>query len=242
MKSNFYVIGCGGTGSYLLVPLLRTLNNQSDFSLTLIDGDNYEESNFGRQEFIYTTVGTNKASGQAEVYKKRYPNIAEHIYAINSYINLYNISSIIKENAIIFTCVDNHYARQIIDTYVSTLNNAVHICAGNEEIYGNIAIHIRKDGVSLSNQIGTTIPDILSASNKEDRSRMSCLELSNLPSGGQTIAVNFMAASLMFCVYQSYLQFINKMSCKSFVLSGIDFDILQMNFNKKFEKDLVLDL
>lgn len=67
-----YLIGCGGTGSYLAASLVRLqllLNQQSiGCSLTLIDPDVVEEKNVPRQNFAPTEIGRNKAEALALRY------------------------------------------------------------------------------------------------------------------------------------------------------------------------------
>lgn len=73
--SEIVVVGCGGTGSWLLPKLVKTINDgirksiiRKDVKLILIDGDIVEEKNLVRQNFIEQDIGQNKAEVMASRY------------------------------------------------------------------------------------------------------------------------------------------------------------------------------
>lgn len=73
--SEIVVVGCGGTGSWLLPKLVKTINDgirksiiRKDVKLILIDGDIVEEKNLVRQNFIEQDIGQNKAEVMAFRY------------------------------------------------------------------------------------------------------------------------------------------------------------------------------
>lgn len=62
--TRLHIIGCGGTGSWLVEPLIKLLTYHDNVNLQniyLYDGDNYEEGNLTRQLFPASYVGRNKA-------------------------------------------------------------------------------------------------------------------------------------------------------------------------------------
>jgi tRNA A37 threonylcarbamoyladenosine dehydratase len=63
---NLYLVGCGGTGSWLapsLVRMVRLLEEDDrSVSLTLIDFDIVEAGNIPRQNFIDADLGLNKGA------------------------------------------------------------------------------------------------------------------------------------------------------------------------------------
>lgn len=62
--TRLHLIGCGGTGSCLIEPLVKLLRSHPNVDLQnvyLYDGDNYEKSNLTRQLFPPMFVGRNKA-------------------------------------------------------------------------------------------------------------------------------------------------------------------------------------
>jgi ThiF family len=65
MKSNIYIIGVGGVGSWL-TPALALLTSPEQ--ITLIDGDTLEQKNLNRQLFDEDQVGQNKASALSLEY------------------------------------------------------------------------------------------------------------------------------------------------------------------------------
>lgn len=74
LPRDIIVIGCGGTGSWLLPKLVKIINDGCSKSMTsghnilLVDGDEVEEKNLIRQNFISQDVGKNKAQALAERY------------------------------------------------------------------------------------------------------------------------------------------------------------------------------
>ncbi len=69
---EFYLVGCGGTGSWLapsLCRIARTLNEQDKVSsLIFIDPDTVEPKNVLRQNFCDAEIGLNKAQTLALRY------------------------------------------------------------------------------------------------------------------------------------------------------------------------------
>lgn len=65
MKSNIYIIGCGGVGSWLAPALARLTSPEQ---ITLIDMDTLEEKNLDRQLFKPQDIGRPKAEALAEIY------------------------------------------------------------------------------------------------------------------------------------------------------------------------------
>jgi len=193
---NIKIIGLGGIGSILVERLCRFLNySQADtsFNITLIDGDEYEDKNYERQEFM--RLG-NKAEIKTNELKMKYSNLV--IDYITDYINTDIISGVINEKDIIFLCVDNHKTRMIVSNYCKTLNDAILISGGNELIDGNVQIFVRKGGVDLTPDLCAYHPEI---ANPTDRSpeEMSCEELSK--SEPQLYFTNLSVATIMCWAY-----------------------------------------
>lgn len=117
---NIAVIGCGGTGSYLLPLLVRTLK-RGDL-VTLIDGDTFTKENLDRQLFDAKYVGKNKAIALRETYG------ASKFKAVPRYLK---DSVELKEFDLVFGCPDNHVARALILEAADAYNLKAVIC-GNE--------------------------------------------------------------------------------------------------------------
>ena len=201
---NIFVVGVGGTGSYLLPVLMRYLASRtdvnSDIVVKIIDGDKYDEGNVKRQEFAHSRIGRNKAEVQEEIYSRKFPNLK--ITSCSEYIGYSNVE-MIGENSIVFCCVDNHFCRNILSKHCQTLNNVLFIGGGNEYTDGNIQTYFRVDGKEMNRPIEHRHPEIENT-NDGDRSEMSCEELHNLPSGSQVIFANAMSGTLMACMFYAY--------------------------------------
>lgn len=189
------VLGAGGTGSILINPLARFLSSQKfNGSLMIVDGDSYSESNTDRQIFAAKFVGKNKAEYQATVLTSHIPSLTDQIEFIDSYLGKEEIDELIVENTIVINCVDNIAARKFVQDRIASLDNGVHICCGNELTNGQVQCFVRKNGHNITRPIYDQFPEFNSSN--DDRSTMSCEELSALPGGGQLICANMMAASI----------------------------------------------
>ena len=165
------VIGIGGIGSHLLLPLLQYLKNK-DFcrETILVDGDHYEIKNKDRQ--FVPEIGTNKADATARYYQENGFNVG----SIPEYVNSSNISHIIRDDDVVFLCVDNNATRKLIDQHILNMNNVTLITGGNELYDGNVQILQVRDGEIETPTMIELHPEI---ENPEDRSPedMSCEEL-----------------------------------------------------------------
>jgi molybdopterin/thiamine biosynthesis adenylyltransferase len=189
------IIGAGGTGSILLPSLIRFLRSRNYKNKIIIaDGDKYSDSNIDRQTFAITKSGMNKAEYQSGVIVSHIPDMKNQIEFIDKFLSKEDISVLIEEKTLVINCVDNPAARKYVEDYGDVLNNFIHICCGNEESTGQVQISIKKDGKRITPSIYKYSPNF--DSTRDDRSGLSCEELANLPSGGQIIAANMMAASL----------------------------------------------
>lgn len=198
---NIVVIGLGGVGTILSGAICRYINytHNEDCIMLLVDGDHYEPKNLERQEF--TQMG-NKAESKAHELEVRFDKIQFETY--NSYINESNISDVIKEDDIVFLCVDNHKSRMIINNYCKTLNNVTLISGGNELTDGNAQVYVRKGGVDLTPDLCAYHPEI---ANPEDKlpDEMSCEELSQ--SEPQLYFTNMgVATSMCWAFYNSVVK------------------------------------
>ena len=146
------VVGCGGTGSRIIPPLvqlLKTGTNSLNPQLFLVDGDVVEHKNLSRQNFITPDIGRNKSQVLAERYGQA---LDFPITYIPDYIVKGNLSNLVDSHSqnqglnlrlrnsrkIIILCVDTVEARRHV------LENArygdVIIDSGNEDSYGQVSI------------------------------------------------------------------------------------------------------
>jgi molybdopterin/thiamine biosynthesis adenylyltransferase len=189
------ILGLGGTGSILLPLVARYLRSQNyQGKLILIDGDEYSFSNVDRQLFAMKYIGENKAVYQFKALESQVPELTAQTHVITDYVGVADVDQIVTENTIVINCSDNKAARKIIEDRCLQLQNAVHICCGNELVTGQVQVNLRVDGVQITPSIYDRSPVFDSMA--EDRSAMSCEEMAALPSGGQLICANATAAVL----------------------------------------------
>lgn len=96
-------IGAGGTGGYVASNLLRQLGSmhpllQDRIYYWLMDGDEFEAKNMGRQLCTEDDLGENKAEVLINKYGEFYGCNMDHVFAIPAYLT--NISQLIAANAI----------------------------------------------------------------------------------------------------------------------------------------------
>lgn len=202
---NIFIVGVGGTGSFLMPVVMRYLASRTDVNkellIKIIDGDKYDEGNISRQEFAHSRIGRNKAEVQEEIYQRKFPDLT--ISSVPEYLGDSNIE-MIGDNSIIFCCVDNHFCRNLLSKHCQTLNNVILLSGGNEYTDGNLQSYFKIDGKEMNHPIEYRHPEI-ERTNDGDRSEMSCEELHNLPSGSQVIFANAMSGTLMACLFYSYI-------------------------------------
>lgn len=219
---NIKIIGLGGIGSILVERLCRFLSYSqvdTNFVVTLIDGDVYEDKNLERQEF--TRLG-DKAEIKASDLKIKYLNL--NIDYIIDYINTDTISGVINEKDIIFLCVDNHKTRMVVSNYCKTLSNVILFSGGNELTDGNVQIYIRKGGIDITPDLCAYHPEIATPTDRSP-DEMSCEELSK--SEPQLYFTNLSVATIMCWAYY------NVVVQQNINVSEIYFDISTMSVNAK---------
>jgi PRTRC genetic system ThiF family protein len=112
---QIYVVGCGGTGSFLVPHLCRVVNFLNEtgrqIDLTLIDFDRVEEKNLYRQNFCLAELGYNKAQALAMRYKTMFPSLT--IAARSDSVDAIELTT--YKPSLIVGCVDNAWARASIE-------------------------------------------------------------------------------------------------------------------------------
>jgi len=214
---NIRIIGLGGVGSILSERLCRFLNYASDVSasITLVDGDSYEQKNYERQEF--STFG-NKAEVKASDLELQFPQIDLDVYP--AFINEATTAEVIKEGDIVFLCVDNHKTRMIVNNYCKQLKDVTLISGGNELTDGNVQTYIRKGNKDITPDLAAYHPEI---ANPDDKlpDELSCEQLAN--SDPQLYFANLGVATIMCW------SFYNAVIKSKLEASEVYFDILSMN-------------
>ena len=167
------IVGCGGTGGYVVPNVLRLLKEKGHNALVeLYDHDYVEERNIPRQNFCYEDVGKNKAQVLAERYASAF---GVPITIFNGKLTDKNFKRS-TQPAIWVMCVDNNETRRLVaDSGERMLD------VGNELKYGQVFYHLRKGG---STDIYAIHPEI-----KENK-KGSCGDAPE-----QSFLINYMAAN-----------------------------------------------
>lgn len=204
--AKIVIVGCGGTGSYLVPAISRSITvNGKGTSLLLIDGDNVEEKNLKRQNFIAADVGKNKA----EVLCARYASaFGIAISMLDKYVeSVDKFREIITNETLVITCVDNIKTRLMVKEAISKITEgAVYwIDCGNEEFTGQVVMSASVPWWKPSDLIDTGLypmpdvfdlyPELFERANTDKLpTELSCAEMA--VSSPQYGFVNMLAATL----------------------------------------------
>ncbi len=198
------VIGCGGVGLCVLNVLPRFLTHQKEYEveLSLVDGDSYEIENKSRQDFARPG---NKAEVTAETIREKFPNL--YCWTTADYLTEDNISMVIREGDVVFSCVDNNATRKLISDHCETLDDVVFISGGNEYTDGNIQVHVRKGGENLTLPIAKYKPAIANPPDKNpgDARREGGCDVQQV-SSPQLLITNNAVAALMLSAFYGWTQ------------------------------------
>ena len=191
------VIGCGGIATWLLPPLCHYAAHtfKQGVEVSLIDGDTFEENNRDRQ--VFQSLG-NKAEVKANELRKKYPGVFFWSHPI--YVTSDNTTLLIRENDVVFLCVDNHKTRQVVSQRCEELDNIVLISGGNDYTDGNIQVHVKRDGENITLPVANKYhPEILHAQDRNPgdqlQARVGCQQL--IASEPQLLIMNNAIASLI---------------------------------------------
>lgn len=150
------LIGCGGTGGYLLQQVCRLLyglrSRESDRraapafdgfgqdgqnvppvpELLLVDGDTVSETNLLRQYFLPCDVGKKKARVLSERYGAAY---GLRLYSYAGYLTAQaDLKALVPEGSIVAGCVDNAKTRALLHHKLSSYRDVVYLDAGNAAV------------------------------------------------------------------------------------------------------------
>ncbi len=185
-KPRVLVVGCGGTGGYIIRDIARAMKH-IPFTLDIQDGDKVEHKNLIRQNFLEQDIGMNKAEVLAARYSSAY---GVEIGYKPTYLN-----SIIGGDTsyhIIIAAVDNNATRKLIDS--SPYN--IWIDAGNELSNGQAFLGIR-DYFRLFD----IHPELAEADTHPEE--QSCAQ--RISSGEQSYTINLTAGLIVVNIFISLL-------------------------------------
>lgn len=204
--THLVMVGCGGTGSILVEPLVRLLayHKNGCRRTILIDGDKFEEKNLARQLFDPKHIGKNKA----EVTAERIANICKTT-AIKSFIDkeaflveMVNEEGFIKGSPLVVLSVDNHASRKAVILAMDEMKieNFVVLLPGNELDFGRCSVYAKSGGVILGAHPFELYETI---KNPTDRIPGGCAK--EAPSTPQLVSANFGAAFSSMLLVQALL-------------------------------------
>jgi hypothetical protein len=210
MFDKTYVIGTGGTGGYMIPPLVRLLQYHKatrDNVVTIFDGDVFEDKNQSRQMMTPDYVGQNKALAMAEMCQ----NMGlTNVNYVDEFITMASFVPYLEESEapLIIAAVDNDATRAaIIDAIDLTCSEKdfFFITPGNsdgeEEVRGQTLWFGRINGET----VGINPKSYPNISNPDDEIPRagSCARMQQ--SRPQLITANFMAAASTLAVLQNLL-------------------------------------
>jgi len=179
MRFVIDVVGVGGTGSWLINPLVKFLGSIGEFKLELYDNDEVEPKNIIRQNFLPRDVSLMKP----RVMRRYATNNV--VISTNGNYDRYN-----SPNNIVIGCVDKIKPRfDIVKTMLINKgpdDNVIYIDSGNEQLYGQINL-IVKYGEKL------IIPKPFVELLKQEESETSHISCANMQE--QTVSINFKQAA-----------------------------------------------
>lgn len=126
--TNIHIIGCGGLTTHLLLPLILTLNPRDPYTITLHDGDVYEDKNIGRQPAAMNNDGRFKSDTFVDLYRDLATN-----GKLISKPKFFDKKTELGIADLIIVAVDNGLARNDIKAYAET-NGIPMILGANESL------------------------------------------------------------------------------------------------------------
>ena len=210
---ELWIIGCGGTGSFLVQLLCRValaLTAQGRTTkLVLVDPDHVEAKNVTRQCFCEAEVGLNKAQTLALRYSAAFGVPIEAL--AQPFKPSMLLDSPYETRQVLCGCVDNAAARQTIAEAITppryrSLGSAWWIDGGNSQHHGQVLVG-NSSSVKLEDYSMDTFcenlpmptvqaPEMLTARPEEQGlSGQSCAELAL--ANAQSLMVNPQVATLM---------------------------------------------
>ena len=206
------VIGLGGIGGYLVDHVARYVGHCKDYEndmatalcdIVLVDGDKFEHHNSARQHF--EEIG-NKAEEKARILGTQHPSI--FFKPVEEYLTDDNVITNIREEDVVFLCVDNHTTRRLVAERCEDLQDIVLISGGNDETDGNIQVHVRENGVDITPSIMKYHPEIANAEGdnpgENDVENEGCEQ--QVDEKPQILQANLMAAILMSVTFRNWAE------------------------------------
>jgi len=228
--SRIKMIGLGGVGCIAVRYLSLYLNSlRRPMRLVLIDGDTFETKNAQRMHF--NGLG-NKAELKAEEILNSLESSELTVVPVPEFVSEENIERLILPGDHVFLCVDNHQTRRLVAERCAELSDVALFSGGNDGVeppdmrgtYGNVQVHIRRDGSDLTAPITRFHPEIAKAEG-ELPTGMDCGQMA--VSSPQILFANLAAAGAMLNAFFAY-------TCGELSYQEVTFDILEGKFLPQF--------
>jgi hypothetical protein len=205
---KIYQVGTGGTGSQLLNNMCRFISTMRKrgikISLTLIDGDRFEEKNLLNQNITRRDIGINKAEVLATRYSAIYgipiKYVDKYIYAAGELMEVVkHYDQFSSETPIIIGAVDNNATRQLMNQVFNGLSSCIYLDSGNgtDNMEGQCVIGYRYNKKTILEPIAAIYPEVL-----EDNDLIENIVGCDRPDedeSPQHITTNVLAANILFC-------------------------------------------
>jgi hypothetical protein len=200
------VIGLGGIGSPVAQALSQFLSYaRPGTTLSLIDGDVFEEDN--RSRVLFQGHGNKAISKTAELASACLGRVT--IVPIPRYVTPRSAPRLIGERSIVFLAVDNHRTRQSVSNRMRRLADGLLISGGNDAIehgrdgtFGNVMIYVREAGRDVTSPLTRFHPEIAwPADHRPDQRGCGALA----PSAPQLLFTNLAVASAMLGAFYAWL-------------------------------------
>lgn len=136
------IIGLGGTGSYILDLVSKTIVKE----IHLIDGDIFCQHNAFRSPGAASKEVFPKTTSKVSYFKEKYQNMHKNIIEHDGFIREENIE-ILKDMDFVFICIDSGVARKTITDYLASeeipfIDTGMGLQNKNDTINGQIRITI----------------------------------------------------------------------------------------------------
>lgn len=206
MVYNVYVVGAGGTGSFLLKELARfqatfCANSEHKINVLIIDGDVVEQKNLERQCFFNDSVMDNKAEVMSEnindTFELEYRFYPHYITAVEQLEKVINETKKVYYRGnqdILIGCVDNHRCRQVCESYFNKCRDIIYIDSANEYSDGEVVFAWKKDNKVMAPVRSFYYPEV-ATDTSPDVVEMSCQQRNAVEP--QHIVTNMKAANII---------------------------------------------
>ena len=160
-KIKVLLVGCGGTGSRVLVELSALSQNLVEmdhlgFEIHVFDPDVVEQHNIGRQMFYQTDLHENKAKVLATRINRSYGDNIKSYNRLCVKKDLVNVSP-----DVIITCVDNvSFRKEIHKILEDVKDSTIWIDTGNSKDNGQIIMSIIEHGKKITPSCVDLFPDM----------------------------------------------------------------------------------